>query len=322
MSTMIHVEVENNDSEQSSQDEEEIAPFALGTIHKETPNPTKSKYQPKNTIENLEKVEQTSKEMMQDSIIVEATKAVSQERKDQNPLNISELMREADNTVATTYSSDGSVATDVTSNVKKLKTRISSNNSFSVEIFIPQTTLRNVMDNISNPDLLRVWCNPIIHVFVTKESRRRRPEEEFDGEWIEGAATLRTPRGYTMLNMLSCIKTYLGFSSHGKISLFIERSRGKLTLSIGPFAGVSTIQHSYTFLQKDRGVVVTDDVSIQQRKNNCVTKYFCPSVDSFVDQTVCSMEDMKVLVEHGETAVESVSFDDGGITPLLGGPAL
>merc|ERR1712157_198122 len=163
------------------------------------------------------------------------------------------------------------------------------------------------------------------------DDNKQQSRREYDGEWLEGAATLRQPSAYTMYNMFSCIKTKLGFSSHGKISLFIERARGKLTLTLGPLGGVSTICHAFTFAQEDYGVIVTDVVSLQHNTNNrccwssipVINRYISPTIHSHMDQTLVSMEDMRILIEHGETAVEAVgSIDSNGVTPLLGGPTL
>ena len=48
-------------------------------------------------------------------------------------------------------------------------------NVFEVSMHIdPPSTVRDVLDVVGNPDLLRLWCDPIRALFVTKSSEGAR----------------------------------------------------------------------------------------------------------------------------------------------------
>jgi len=53
-----------------------------------------------------------------------------------------------------------------------------SNDSFHASILLPQATVRSVMNLISNVDLIRLWMEPILAVFVTRENERTGLDRE------------------------------------------------------------------------------------------------------------------------------------------------
>mmetsp|Transcript_41623 Transcript_41623/g.50646 ORF Transcript_41623/g.50646 Transcript_41623/m.50646 type:complete len:377 (+) Transcript_41623:13-1143(+) len=205
--------------------------------------------------------------------------------------------------------------------------------TFRVSVYISHTPVRNVMERASNPDLLKFWCDPVIASFVTKESGGLRDDEEvaYDGEWIEMAATLRPPLTGGVYNCCTTLKTYLGFRTHGTITLFIEKQRGTLALTIGPLGGFAEIIHNFSFVQDGRGVEVLNTVRVNRESVLDRTAQKCclcpcmafrkcvlPSLEAHMNQCVKSMEMLRELVEVGETAISGGQLADTGTTPLLG----
>ena len=90
--------------------------------------------------------------------------------------------------------------------------------------------------------------------------------DQYDAEWIEAATTLHPPAGggYGMFTLYRTMKSYLGFPTHGKITLFIERKRGQMGFTIGPLGGFSEVSHTMTFEQYGNDVCVTDCVKVHR----------------------------------------------------------
>lgn len=329
----------NDDLSDYSEEEEDIAPFALTQSFEVSSSELTNLNTPTTKIG----IDSSSNTMiMDDSIIAAALEDVSEEMNScgkDSTVDFSKLMQEADNTqhsnpevyiprLNRVENMTDSFQSSEANFKKRPQVKVLGKDTFSVEIYIPQTTTRAAMESASNPDLLRVWCQTVVNVFVTKDSGKTDNSmvKKYDGEWIEAAATLRVPPGYTLYNLFFAAKTYLGFSTHGKISLFIEKKRGTLTLTI-EHNSIGGVSHSMTFLQQRRGVLLKSVVRLQPAEKICFVcppfqKYFCPSLQKHMEQTIRSMEDLKLLVEQGETAAQRISLDDSGVTPLLGGPMI
>jgi len=222
-------------------------------------------------------------------------------------------------------------------------------NSFRVSVYLPQTAVRAAMESASNPELLRLWCGSVVAVFITNESGRDGDMRyrEHDAEWIEATASLRSPGPRSSFhNICLTLKSYLGFETHGHIALHIERRRGQLGLTIYPLGGCEVI-HTLEFTQIGQDVQVIDEVRVNPivgshdnddddggsffsqrsccRRLCCSTAGMClPNITRHMDQTMFSLEDLRQMVMYGEHTVNrsSIIKDDGGLTPLLGGPMI
>ena len=49
---------------------------------------------------------------------------------------------------------------------------------YKLQVWIPQANLHSVMETVSNIDILRLWCDPILAAVVTKESERASMDRE------------------------------------------------------------------------------------------------------------------------------------------------
>lgn len=221
-------------------------------------------------------------------------------------------------------------------------------NTFQVSMQIdPPSTVRDVMGVLGNADLLRLWCDPIRTLIVTKSSEGAQSatnrggspgdsNREYEGEWIEATtSTLVSPSKHSscLYTLGQLMYTSLGFPSYGKITLFVERLRGQVGLTIGPFAG--GIVASHTIKVQDDGPVVSvvDNVRLSRDEESCVCccglcepikRCFLPRMAGHVEQAMSSFLRLRILIEHGETgsyaASPGVGYDvEEGVSsiPLL-----
>lgn len=211
-------------------------------------------------------------------------------------------------------------------------------NTFEVAMQIdPPSTVRHVMDVVGNPDLLRLWCDPIRALVITKSSESATSNRgEYEGEWIEATtSTLVSPSKHSscLYSLRQLMYTSLGFPSYGKITLFVERLRGQVGLTIGPFSG--GIVASHTIKVQDDGPVVSvvDKVRLSRDEESClcccglcepIKRCFMPRMAGHMEQVLSSMMRLRALVEHGETgsyaANPGVGYEEEegvSIIPLL-----
>lgn len=168
-----------------------------------------------------------------------------------------------------------------------IQTKIESDDSFEISLFLEenaQCTVDDVVDVISNTDLLNLWCNPVETLIVTANSNEgsslsmglnetgtsieregladstsqcqndNSRTREYEAEWIEATtSSLESPSsgasfifsaGQTVLQSLGC-------TSYGKITMFIERRQGRIGLTVGPFNGGIYATHSITVSSED-----------------------------------------------------------------------
>ena len=199
-------------------------------------------------------------------------------------------------------------------------------------------TVGDVMEVIGNPDFLRLWCDPVTAILVTKSSegaqteqnRRDPPNREYDGAWVEAT----TPQLISP-NNTSCVyrttrtlSAAMGFPTYGKITMFVERTRGQVGLTIGPFVGGIEVSHKIKV--EDVGgqkVRLIDQVRLQRDAGeepvfcgifDALEKCFLPTVDDYMDQVLSSMARLRFLVENGETSIYAEAAEEGSMsTPLL-----
>jgi hypothetical protein len=114
--------------------------------------------------------------------------------------------------------------------------------------------------------------------------------------------------------------------------MFVERRRGKVGLTMGPFSGDLTAFHTLTTeVQQDGGgfVKITDRVRVSKEMGeyhssvvcccglcSVMQRCFLPSkLDGHMDQSIASMTRLRVMIEHGESS--SCAMDDGDAPDLI-----
>ncbi len=227
-----------------------------------------------------------------------------------------------------------------------------SEDSFSVSTHIlPPCSVREVIDVLANPDLLRLWCAPVKNAIITSEglghsgssSREGSADggRDYDGEWVE----ITTPQlvspssscSACLYSGLTAAKAALGFQTEGYVKMFVERSRGQVGLSIGPFMGGMVADHTITVgdncalmdsssgvaggenasspssTQSNGGVVITDTVRVRKDEDlaaaeegySCglfgvLERYALPSISGYMTQAALSLENLCDVVCDGE----------------------
>jgi hypothetical protein len=242
-------------------------------------------------------------------------------------------------------------------------------NSFSVTVDIAATrtggtgthnAAQDVMDILGNPDLLKLWCDPIHALVITKSSegaqnaanrghlqqqnqhqhQRQTSDREYEGEWIEATTpALEAPKAGYMQRASSMLAFYLGFPTYGKVTMFVERQRGRVGLTVGPFCGGIEVSHNLKILSEEDGgkIRIVDDVKLRRLGSDgssstdddeshfcgvvdILEKCYLPRLDDFMDQVLSSMARLRFLVEKGEehsVYVEASGGDTTACTPLL-----
>lgn len=167
---------------------------------------------------------------------------------------------------------------------ESVETQIESDDSFEVSLLLQghaYCTVEDVMEVISNTDLLNQWCSPIDAIIVTSSSNEGscsinldekmisvecglrscslrddvHKAREYEAEWIEATtSSLESPSSGVgfFLNAGQNALQSLGCSSYGRITMFIERRHGRIGLTIGPFHGGIYAYHSISVSQEDQ----------------------------------------------------------------------
>ena len=184
-----------------------------------------------------------------------------------------------------------------------------------------QHTVRDVMDVVGNPDWLPLWCDAIPSLIITsssegaagRETNNTRPDRQYEGEWIEATTTTLIPPNNTscLYHSSRLVRKVLGFPMYGSIVMFVERQRGQMGLTMGPFAGGVTVSHKLRVepLLSNRFRIV-DQVQLQRQDEasfcglwDAMSRVILPTVDDYMDQVLSSMARLRFLVENGgETA--------------------
>jgi hypothetical protein len=229
---------------------------------------------------------------------------------------------------------------------------IEDDQSFEVSMTLKQNcTVEGVMRILGNPELLRLWCDPIETLIVTSSSTegtvecsnndeaapRRNADEsnrnsgrprEYEGEWIEATTTaLGSPPSSVgfFYSTGQFIMETLGFASYGRITMFVERRRGHVGLTVGPFHGGISASHSISvscdsnnggrvkIVDRVRLVRDEEDVSIASffmcsAFDSCLSRCVLPSVVGYLNQVTTSMARLRLLVENSDISSGNVSF--------------
>mmetsp|Transcript_7153 Transcript_7153/g.17439 ORF Transcript_7153/g.17439 Transcript_7153/m.17439 type:complete len:591 (+) Transcript_7153:226-1998(+) len=236
---------------------------------------------------------------------------------------------------------------------ESVQIKIEDEDSFEVSLLLQNNTLctvDDVMDVISNTDLLNLWCNPIENIIVTSSSnevpysamnsdgKKINVEcglhgssnigddvsniREYEAEWIEATtSSLESPSSTAgfILNAGHCALKSLGCASYGRITMFIERRHARVGLTIGPFHGGIHASHSIFVSLEDRNsdsrrIRIVDRVRLTRGNEeifaggilgcttgSCLSHFFSPSIDRYVDQVTLSMARLRILLENRES---------------------
>jgi hypothetical protein len=207
--------------------------------------------------------------------------------------------------------------------------------SFEISMKLePECTVEEVMEILGNSNNLKRWCNPIESLIVVRSSdigicssgnTENRREREYEGEWIEATTTaLETPEckvGY-IYEAGRKILNLLGLGSYGRITMFVERLQGKVTLIVGPFSGGIHANHRISVFQEGCHTYIVDRVRLQRREedvsftnmflcgalNSCLSSCLLPPLGSYMDQVATSMARLRVLVESGKLPANIITI--------------
>lgn len=238
--------------------------------------------------------------------------------------------------------------------------RRTSNTSFHVSVDLSSSSnlgsalqqQQDVMDILGNPDLLRLWCDSVPALVITSSSEGARNavnwrspsnlesspdrDRQYAGEWIEATTNQLSPPKHTtcLYYTARAIKSSLGFPSYGKVVMFVERQRGQVGLTIGPFPGGVNVMHKIVVEPvSERRVRISDQVQLRHADDGDVSS-FCgtwpilsrllyPQLEDYIDQVLSSMARLRFLIENGDSSAGYVappaSSPDGNAlsTPLL-----
>jgi hypothetical protein len=213
-----------------------------------------------------------------------------------------------------------------------VKSLLEDGQSFEVSMDIhgPCTT-QGVMRILGNPELLKMWCDPIQTLIVTSSSDSSRESSgqiqadngrEYEGEWIEATTTaLESPPSSVgfIYSAGQAVLDTLGFATYGRITMFVERQRGHVGLTVGPFSGGMRASHTISVFEEGGRIRIVDRVRLNQEEeqlsisnmffcgalDSCFSSCLLPSVSGYMDQVATSMARLRLLVADGELSQES-----------------
>jgi hypothetical protein len=262
-----------------------------------------------------------------------------------------------------------------------IKATLIDEESFEVSVDVnSQITAQQVMDVLGNPELLRLWCEPIQALVVTRSSegardaastrqtsssnnnnnnsssssssssnhnndtssgrKRNKNDREYEGEWIEATtlSLISPPSNAGIIHgAVQAVMSGLGFSSYGKVTMFVERRRGQVGLTVGPFQGGVFVSHSIV-VREEQGqsggirVRVVDRVRLTTTEDDelsLASMFLCgvldsinscllPTVGSYMEQVTKSLIHLRGLVETGTVhgrGDQRVARESGMILP-------
>jgi len=224
--------------------------------------------------------------------------------------------------------------------------RIDDDESFEVSVLLGGSspcTVDDVMDVISNADLLSLWCDPIETLIVISNSSddspmavnvntnanaarmspdRTDPESvrEYEGEWIEATTSVLESPSTSLsfiFNAGQRLLESLGFASYGRITMFVERRRGHVGLTIGPFHGGIHASHTIHVSEDTNNsgsIRIVDRVRLTRDEEvlpligflgygvvgSCLSHCLLPSIVGYVDQVTTSMARLLLLLEDND----------------------
>ena len=119
----------------------------------------------------------------------------------------------------------------------------------------------------------------------------------------------------SLYNIWRTLKSYFGFTTNGKLTLFVEHRRSQIGLTLAPVGGCE-VNHILSFSQVGDDVYVKDTLCISPRmdsrgRNNfclcipydTIRQYLLPDIRSHMTQTLNSLENLQQLILYGEQSV-------------------
>jgi len=219
--------------------------------------------------------------------------------------------------------------------------------------------VRDAIDIIANIELLHLWFEPIQAVFdasvkdgssssISPQSsptssqssevdvENASNDRQYDGEWIEVSTPLLViPKDARVSGCLRSIRvgfrSLVGFPARIRSIVFVERRRGRIGMTLGPFPdrfvkGTMAYHTFYVRAVEDESgqrIVISDEVRLQRDGDDCGDRFDCrycfifrllfmsiewflfrwyqPDLASFMSQTMSSFMKLRDLIERGET---------------------
>lgn len=223
--------------------------------------------------------------------------------------------------------------------------------------------VRDAIDIIANIDLLHLWFEPIQEVLdvsvkdgssssISPQSsptssqssevdvENALSDRQYDGEWIEVSTPLLVvPKDAHVSGCLRSIRVGLrslvGFPARIRSIVFVERRRGRIGMTLGPFPDRfmrgTMAYHTFNVraVEDESGqrIVISDEVRLQRDGDDCGDRLDCgycfifrllfmsiewflfqwyrPDLASFMSQTMSSFMKLRDLIERGETMAYS-----------------
>ena len=246
-----------------------------------------------------------------------------------------------------------------------------SHDKFRIEVDIlpndNRANPRDAMDILANVDLLHLWFDPIPAVFdstikdgsgtYSPSNSNERQERHRDGEWVEiSTPPLILPRDSRISSCLRFFRvkfrTLIGFPARIRSTILIERSAGRMCMTIGPYPDGMMAYHDFNVrMEQEHRIVVADEVRLQrvEAESSYFYCFFCsilrwimrviqwvfvrwyqPDLASYMSQTTASMEKLRLLIERGEGAafaadefvMEGGDLEGGENVTLISAPLL
>ncbi|CAJ1894947.1 unnamed protein product [Cylindrotheca closterium] len=212
------------------------------------------------------------------------------------------------------------------------------------------TTVEDIMNIVSNPNNLQLWYDPIQTLVVTSRSNEDNDinsdglgsgngsagssgssDRQYEGEWIEASTTaLASPPCIVgpLYELESTLRESLGVGSYGLITIFVEKTHGKVTLTVGPFPGGIHVRHTISVSADERNhgsVKIVDRVKLETREEDAsnfqntlslggmLNSCLLPPLASYMEQVKNSMAKLLLLVESGQVSRSG----GGGMVPPI-----
>ena len=209
---------------------------------------------------------------------------------------------------------------------------LTGDDAFGVSMDLPmQYTVESVLNVVANPDLLWMWCDPIQSLVVTSTSDRPTSSEsdeslstrenirEYEAQWIEATTTALELPPFGMGAIYRAGQAVLdtwGFARYGKVIMFVERRRGQVGLTMGPFTGGVYATHHIRVCDYEGRIRITDRVRLSRNLEasswSCMLFYgildsfmlnscLLPSLKAYMNQVSTSMARLRILIERTDS---------------------
>ena len=199
--------------------------------------------------------------------------------------------------------------------------------------------ISSVLDVLGNPELLPLWCGGLDefqHLVIVRRSEDRDvdPNRAYEGEWVEATAPLVVPptTGF-VVRWTTALKSALGGTNYGQISLFAERLVGRVSLSLGPFPGNVHVCHRLQVSGDENAsnrILIKDTVHLKHGDDDdarigdycgLLDHCFLPTVQDYTHQAVVSLARLRFLLEQGEQSLyASAAMTLGQVASMPLGP--